>query len=76
MQRLYAARHALKRRGGTVPALENVGRSRFVPVRVFAPAAPSVTVRMPNGLEVSLGAVSSSALPATLQLLAQLSCGG
>ena len=72
VQRLYAARHELKRRGGAVPALDTLGQSHFVPVRVLA---PSVIVRMPNGLEVSLGGVSSSALPATLQLLARLSCG-
>lgn len=75
VQRLYAARHELKRRGGAVPALDTLGQSHFVPVRVLAPTAPSVIVRMPNGLEVSLGGVSSSALPATLQLLARLSCG-
>lgn len=59
-----------------MPALDKVVRSGFVPVRVLAPTAPSVTVRMPNGLEVSLGTVPSGALSATLQLLAKLSCGG
>ena len=75
VQRLYAARHALKVRGEAVAPLDNVRASRFVPIRVLATAESSVTVRLPNGIEVVLGVVPSSELPSMLHVLAGLWCG-
>ncbi|MBI2803056.1 MAG: hypothetical protein HYX63_22780 [Gammaproteobacteria bacterium] len=75
VQRLYAARHALKVRGAAAPPLDCVRASRFVPIRVVATAEPSATVRLPNGIEVVVGTVPSRGLPSMLQLLAGLSCG-
>jgi hypothetical protein len=72
---LYAARHALKRRGVvTVGGRAVRERPRFAPVTVL----PSAVLRaqLPNGVVVSLEGVDASMLSAWLSSLADLRCGG
>ena len=77
LQRLYAARHALKR--GVAAGSRSKGRvirPSFIPVRVSSSSVAQVTARLPNGVAVEFVEVDAAMLSGVLSSLARLPCLG
>lgn len=77
VQRLYSARHQLKRDVPVLPSKKaRVVRAKFVPVHRLEPSGSGMTARLPNGVIVEFVGVDATALSGVLSSLARLSCSG
>ena len=73
VQRLYAARHQLKRGVSALSSKKaRVVCAKFVPVQRLEPSRSGMTARLPNGVTVEFVEVDATALSGVLSSLARL----
>ena len=78
---LYTAKQILGRSNGAArkpraPALRPVGKSQLIPVRLATSGTASISVRLPNGIEIGVPGLSGTAVLELVRGCAGLKCSG